>query len=219
MGQNSILTTHQRWFLDQVNHNKYICSQYYFTGGTTLSEFYLHHRYSDDLDFFSQKNIDQPVIFSFIEKFCAQYNGTFESEFIEVVYRFNLHFPHTFDLKIDFSFDPSQRIKKGMIYGNIQVDSLLDIAINKIVTVSQRINVKDFVDLYFLLKKFSTWDLIEGARVKHRIKIEPFILASDLLTVDTFETLPRMIIPLTLSELKKYFRNKAKELGLKKVEK
>lgn len=32
---------------------------FYLTGGTALSEFYLQHRYSDDLDFFTRK--DEPL--------------------------------------------------------------------------------------------------------------------------------------------------------------
>ena len=41
---------------------------------------------------------------------------------------------------------------------NLEIDSLLDIAVNKILTLSSRAEVKDFVDLYFLLQKFSLWD-------------------------------------------------------------
>ncbi len=49
------------------------------------------------------------------------------------------------------------------------------------------------------------WDLIYGAEVKFRQKIEPWLLATELMNVDKFTEMPRMIKPLTLMQLKTYF--------------
>lgn len=95
----------------------------------------------------------------------------------------------------------------------ILVDSLVDIAVNKLLTITQRNDVKDFVDLYFLLDKFTVWDLMEGVRVKFKMKLEPFIVASDFLKVEDFETMPKMIKKLTLEDLKTFFRQQAKKIG------
>jgi len=35
-----------------------LARQFYLTGGTALAAFYLHHRYSEDLDFFSETEFD-----------------------------------------------------------------------------------------------------------------------------------------------------------------
>jgi hypothetical protein len=94
----------------------------------------------------------------------------------------------------------------------------LDIAINKLLTVSQRNEVKDFVDLYYLLDKFSLWDLRSGVKEKFNIETDSILIASDFLKVEDFNFLPRMIKSLDIDELKLFFREKAKELGSKSTE-
>lgn len=218
MGKISILTQNQRKILDQIIKNNYIKDNFYLTGGTALSEFYLHHRYSEDLDFFTEKKYDTGIIMSIIRQLSQQLDCTYEAELIEFLYRFNLKFTDKQVLKLDFSYYPGIRIKKEKVYKGFAVDSLLDIAVNKLSTIQQRYNVKDYVDLYFLLDKFTLWDLIEGVRIKFRMEIEPWILASDLIyCVEKFDSLPQMIKPLTLEKLKFFFRNQAKNLGGKTV--
>ncbi|PIP31376.1 hypothetical protein COX24_03940 [bacterium (Candidatus Gribaldobacteria) CG23_combo_of_CG06-09_8_20_14_all_37_87_8] len=41
-----------------MSKNKDICQSFYLTGGTALAEFYLKHRFSEDLDFFSEKEVN-----------------------------------------------------------------------------------------------------------------------------------------------------------------
>ena len=50
------------------------------------------------------------------------------------------------------------------------------------------------------------------------METEILSMAEDFLKVDEFDALPRMIKPLTLDELKIFFREKAKELGKIAVE-
>ena len=50
--EKSILTLHQQSLLKAIASQDYFCKRYYFAGGTALSEFYLKHRISEDLDFF-----------------------------------------------------------------------------------------------------------------------------------------------------------------------
>jgi predicted nucleotidyltransferase component of viral defense system len=55
MAKSSFLSKHQLDFLDFFSKEKRLRERFYFTGGTALSEYYLHHRRSIDLDFFSEK--------------------------------------------------------------------------------------------------------------------------------------------------------------------
>jgi hypothetical protein len=57
----SILTSLQRQVLTSFFQNDLGQRGYYLTGGTALAEFYLRHRHSDDLDFFTrrQDRLDQ----------------------------------------------------------------------------------------------------------------------------------------------------------------
>lgn len=219
MGQISILTKEQKLILEELIQHKYFQENFYFTGGTVLSEFYLQHRYSEDLDFFSGDRFDNQTIFTLVSDWSNKYHFRFTSRFAEVVYRFDLTFANGANFKLDFGYYPYKTIEKGLSYKNIQVDSLRDIATNKLTTVNQRTEVKDFVDLYFILQdKYTLWDLLYSCEVKFKsMDIDIELLALDMLKVDDFKALPKMIKPLTLFQLKKFFRQKAKELGRKAI--
>lgn len=220
MGKMPLFTPEQELIFHQIGKSEFLKSNFYFTGGTALSCFYLGHRYSEDLDFFTEKKFEEKEILSEMSLWAKENNFTFKHELREAVYIFTLTFPNKTNLKIDFGYYPYQRVEKGLVYEGVVIDSLLDIAINKLTSVNQRSQVKDFVDLYFLLDKFTMWDLIEGVRVKFRLELDPWLLSSDLAyIVEKFTYLPKMIKPLTLEQLKKFFREKALELGRRAVTK
>lgn len=217
MGQISIITPEQKIILDGIAKNDFLRENFYFTGGTALSAFYLQHRYSEDIDFFSEKKFDSQIIISFMEDLGGKHGFKFRSETIESVNMFYLDFPGKPTLKIDFNYYPFKRVRKSILKEGVYIDSLLDIAIDKLMTIVQRSDVKDFVDFYFLEPRFGVWDLLEGVKIKFGQEQELYLLASDFLKIEDFETLPKMIKPLTLDELKRFFREKAKEVGKKAV--
>ena len=51
----TILTERQRQLLNLLSQESYIQQNFYLSGGTALAEYYLHHRLSEDLDFFHWK--------------------------------------------------------------------------------------------------------------------------------------------------------------------
>lgn len=120
-------------------------------------------------------------------------------------------------LKVDFGYYPYSRVRKGQIIESVGVDSLFDIAINKLSTIMQRSEAKDFVDLYFLLKEFTIWDLMAGVGVKFRIKADPYLIGINLLKAETFDSLPKMLVPLDLKVLKDFYKDLAKKLGMSVV--
>lgn len=215
MGKIQFISREQEIILDEIAKEEYLSSNFYFTGGTALSSFYLHHRYSDDLDFFSLQNIDEQSILVLVNKWSKIHDFTFESRFVDVVYVFGLNFKNDQSLKLDFAYYPYKQVETTKTQGNIQIDSLTDIAVNKLLVISQRTDVKDFVDLYYLLQEFSLWDLREGVKQKFNVEIEPLLLAADFLKVEDFDFLPKMIKKLDISELKSFFRKKAGEIGRK----
>ncbi len=220
MGKIPLIDQEQQLIFDQITTEKKLVKMIYFTGGTALSSFYLQHRYSEDLDFFSEIKFDENEIFSMVSSWAKKYQFTFKNQLNEVVNMFYLTFKNKKILKVDFGYYPHKRVRKGKIFEGIEIDSLLDIAINKLATINQRSSVKDFVDLYYLLDTFTIWDLIQGVKVKFRMEIDHWILASDMMyIIEKFKFLPRMIKPLTLEELKIFYRKKAKELGMSQVEK
>jgi len=213
----SNFTKKQALIFEEIASDNFIKSQFYFTGGTALSACYLHHRESDDLDFFSELYFDTQFIVDRISSWAQKYEFTYQSKEIETVRVYNLTFSDGEELKVDFVTYPHKRIAKGEHFQNFPVDSLTDIAVNKLLTINQRTEVKDFVDLYFLLEKFTVWDLIEGLKIKFRMKTDPFIVSSDFMKVDEFTSMPRMILPLKLTDLQLFFRQEARKIGSKSL--
>lgn len=219
MGKIPILTKEQETVLGEIIKIKYFKDNFYFTGGTALSLIYLQHRYSEDIDFFSEKSFDNQTIFTLMQDLSKKLNFEIQSDFKEVVYIFNLTFKNRSKLKVDFGYYPYQRIEKGQLMKNFKVDSLTDVAVNKLLTITQRTDVKDFVDLYFLLKKFTVWTLMDEVKIKFRVKLEPLLVGGDFLKIEDFDFLPKMLVPLTLKELQEFYREQAKKLGMKVVKK
>lgn len=52
MAEKTVLSKNQKDIFTIISKDKIICDNFYLTGDTALAEFYLHHRLSEDLDFF-----------------------------------------------------------------------------------------------------------------------------------------------------------------------
>lgn len=218
MGKSQIITKAQKLILEEAIRDDFLCSNFYFTGGTALSLYYLKHRQSVDLDFFSEKKFDPQRVFNRVSSWSRKYKFSFEIRNVENLYTYWLDFKDYGKLKVDFSHYPYRRLEKIKKAGRMEVDSTLDIAVNKITTIIQRIEVKDFVDLYYLLKKYTVWDLIEGVRIKFNMEVDPICLGNDFLLVNDFDVLPKMIKPLRLTTLQRFFTQKARETAGRVVE-
>ncbi len=212
-----IIGAKQKFVLEQFKKDKYLKEKFYFTGGTALSLYYLQHRLSVDLDFFSEDKFDINEVITRLNNWKKLSEFSFTQTNIENTHIFLLEFPKNQTVKIDINFYPYKPLKKHRWIDGIKVNSQLDIAVNKMIAISQRTEVKDFVDLYFLLKEFTLWDLMDGVKVKFGFKTDPVFVASDFSKVDSFENMPKMIKPLTLKELKDFFKEKAKQVSKQSV--
>ncbi|OGY07698.1 MAG: hypothetical protein A3D24_02875 [Candidatus Blackburnbacteria bacterium RIFCSPHIGHO2_02_FULL_39_13] len=219
MGKVRELTDKQLLIFREIANDVFFRSQFYFSGGTALASVYLHHRVSDDLDFFSQNKFDPLILLNKVSSWSIKHDFKFSPQTIEDTHVFNMSFPDRYLLKVDFAYYPYKRLKVGEIFEGMETDSLEDIAASKMMLINQRSEVKDFVDLYFLLNKFSVWDLLIMAEAKFGVKLDILNQSADFLKVEEFEFLPRMIKPLTIAQLKDFFRNLAKEMGSNVVEK
>ncbi|MBN1181774.1 MAG: nucleotidyl transferase AbiEii/AbiGii toxin family protein [Bacteroidales bacterium] len=217
MGEIPIITQKQKDILKEVAKDPYLSPRFYLTGGTALSEYYLHHRISVDLDLFSEDKYDENIIADKVRSWSEKYKFRFTSRYVEPANIYMFKFPDGETLKVDFNYYSYRCIEPPMVSSGLKIDSKLDIAINKLLTVTQRVEVKDFVDLYYLLGEYSFWDLRTGVERKFRIDIEPILIASDFLAAEEFEYLPKMLKPLKLETLKKFFRDRARVLGKKSV--
>ena len=142
---------------------------FYLTGGTALSRHYFHHRFSDDLDFFTNTS---PDFHAQTDEIIGALKNTWnESLFVNLKENtFVRAFISEGDvqLKIDFVNDvPFQ-------FGNIistelfsKTDNIRNILSNKISALS-RDEAKDFADLLFIVRNLSfNWEeVISEAKQK-----------------------------------------------------
>lgn len=68
----TILTPKQLEFLELAQSQPQLTQRFYLTGGTALAEFYLKHRFSEDIDLFCEK---EEVNQKLVEAFLRQYSG------------------------------------------------------------------------------------------------------------------------------------------------
>jgi len=123
----SILSENQKRILNLLSAEKKICARFYLTGGTALSEFYLQHRLSEDLDFFSEEEFDPADVSSLLKKIqpaAGILNVRFEQSFNRNLFFLELE---NDTIKTEFTYFPFPRIEKKRKIGELYVDSLLDI--------------------------------------------------------------------------------------------
>jgi len=210
----TILTPLQKKALSFISKDPIIQKRFIFTGGTALSEYYLHHRLSEDLDFFSEQDIDPLWIQTFGHSLSQKLHATKVD--IEQSFNRNLVF-FTFPdsiLKTEFTYFPFSTIEKPKKQQGLRVDSLIDIAVNKFFTIYQKPASRHFIDLYIILtiSSFEWKELFQLARIKFDTVIDPIQLGSQLMTVQTVKDFPTLIKPLPNKTWQAFFLSKAKEL-------
>ena len=211
---NSILTGTQIDFLREAGHFPLLTDNFYLTGGTALAGFYLFHRYSEDLDFFSEKEIDLLNLDIALKRIREKLNV--DKIDFQQSYNRNLFFFHFGNdvLKTEFTFFPFAPIEKGVTTNGISVDSLLDIAVNKLFTIYQRTAARDYIDLYTICreKQFSVADLIKKARIKFDWHIDPLQLGTQFIKAADAKDYPRMIKEVPPQQWQAFFIEEAKKL-------
>jgi predicted nucleotidyltransferase component of viral defense system len=219
--ESSVLTPLQKKVLVALFDNGLADRGYSLTGGTALSAYYLKHRYSDDLDLLTRKRDPLEEDFRYFQDFLTSIRMIITNQNITEAYAFFFISPEDLKdttLKIEFFRDVSVRIAPPEIYDQVAVDSFEDIAVNKVCTIfSRTFEVKDFCDLFFILNEscYELDYLIGRAREKERAFDEEegiLMFAASLLTVREFQMLPRMIKPMSLEDLRRFFVPIAEEL-------
>jgi len=209
----TILTETQTRFLRTVVICPVLRGSFYLTGGTALSEYVLHHRLSEDLDLFT--DVPHAVPLALEELLPALQSAGFDVQVVrsfETFSELRVRGPQE-TLKIDLAQDTAFRLAPVVPDEacGLARDSLDDLAANKIAALFSRMEPKDFVDVYFLERDHGPLDaLIEKARRKH-LGIDDYWLAQAFARVRFVEVLPRMIRPLSLTELRSRFLDEAAE--------
>lgn len=123
---------------------------FYLTGGTALSRCYLHHRYSDDLDFFVNNELN---FLKIVEKILISLNKELKVK-VAIKSESYISIMINGQLKVDFVNDATYKygkLEKQRIYSKI--DNLKNILSNKLSALISRNEAKDVVDILMISKK------------------------------------------------------------------
>lgn len=210
----TILTPLQKQILDLLSQDRFFTTNFYLTGGTALSEFYLHHRLSEDLDFFCETEIDKIWLNTITSKISQSIHA--DKKDLQESFNRNLVFFTVGNqiIKTEFTYFPMPQVQPPKIINGVHIDSEMDIAVNKFFTIYQKPSARHFIDLFLLLtSKNYSWDqLRQLARSKFDTHIDPIQLGSQLVKASDIADLPHMLIQLPENQWREYFIQKAKDL-------
>lgn len=201
-----------------VLEETYICKRFYLTGGTALSSWYLHHRESYDLDFFSDEPFDKERVVDWLKDNafrigCDSVRLDEDWGFLT----FFLSYGRKESLKIDFHHYGASRLRQGLLWRGLAIDSLYDIAVNKLQSIASNPRSRDYVDLYTILQKtrWSSRVLMRNAVAKFHIQVDAVHLAKNFLKIVEYKDLPIMLKPFDRREMDRFYADLAKSLKTK----
>lgn len=172
-----------------------LAQKFYWTGGTLLSYHYLHHRLSFDLDFFTKKPFTYDELVPFL-KAVKHTLGTVQLEETKIYDRWEFVVPNT-KLASRFEFvyynGDKKRLAPLVDYKGVLIDSLPDLAANKVMAYFDRNQPKDLFDVYTLLsqKKFSVRELLDLVEEKFGARLDEFLFWTE--STKSFKQLPRLL--------------------------
>jgi len=151
MAKPASITHLQKSILVTFSHSS-LTKQFYWTGGTALTFFYLHHRRSYDIDFFSDTPVEYRTVYSFVK-------GLSEHIFLRnitqrrVFDRWEFFLKNHGEARIEFVHYDFKNLKPRKKWNGILVDSLDDMAANKTMAMIDRKEPKDAFDVFSLIQK------------------------------------------------------------------
>ena len=205
--------------MELAQAQEFIAKKFYLTGGTALAEFYFQHRLSEDIDLFSEDEVDTKAVEAFLQ---AISNKLGIAKIIKQnylgLYTYILQYADGERLKVDFSYYPFPKVEKGTYFKKLEVSSIYDTAVNKIHTITSRSRARDYIDLYFIFKQadLPPTEYLQKIRLDSQAKfdwpLETKNLVAALLKVKDLkdEDLPNILVPFDKKDMEKFFLDLAK---------
>ena len=211
----NIPTPLQRDFLNAF-FTRSAAANFFLTGDTALAAYYVHHRYSDDLDLFTLDHdaldaMERELPFIASEIGCAWRIKVKVTDFR----MFLVDRPGEPTLKIDLVCDAGPQFGEHQLFGNVIVDAPLNIAVNQVTAIFGRTATKDFVDFYFLLRQGFDFDKLVQMAKERDLGPTEFYFAGSLRGSRRLHDLPKMIQPITIQEIHAFYDSLATQLMLK----
>ncbi len=218
ISDSPILSDDQKSFLARYSISP-LCEIFYLTGGTALSAFYLQHRLSEDLDFFTERDVRIEEVLDFVKSLPGLKDVQYERKYDRKI--FLLRYPEARTMKAEFTRYPFSRLEAGVAIGRVRVDSLRDILANKLMAMTDRLDAKDYIDLYCAFRTHPELDLqqlVEDTAVKFGVKGVQHILKARFLGPLPPLGVLRMRGKLDTEDLARFFADQAREWIVRSTE-
>lgn len=200
-----VLPPHTKQLVDWLRKQSFI-EHFYLAGGTAIA-LYFGHRTSQDLDFFCDDSFNSDDLQAALTKF-----GHFET-FKNLT---NTLTGELDKVKISFFKIPDKPIRSFLTLDSLRIADLLDLALMKILAISDRGTKRDFIDLYLLCQRFMPLEkLLEKLPEKYgRWK---YNLTHIILSLGYFEDAepdepPYMFEPISWNAIKTFFHKESERL-------
>lgn len=178
----------------------------YLAGGTALT-LRLGHRISVDLDFFTQKELDEKVLLADLEQL---------PDFKKDGLAWRTVWGKVSKTKFSLFYYKYPLIEETDSFMGINILNLKDIAAMKIAAVGDRGTKRDFVDLFFLNKTFTLDQMLDFYDQKFSDldeKLYHLIRSLDYFIDAENDPMPNMLIDVNWDEIKKFFHNESMRLA------
>lgn len=192
-----------------------LIKDFYLAGGTGLA-LHFGHRFSVDLDFFSDNvkavgSDQRSALRSVLDDPTLEITYDKDSTFVVVWRGVGVSF---------FRLNLYPLVQPTLLVDNVRLASVEEIGAMKLAAVIDRGTRKDMVDLYFLLQHVSLDSLFQVAAVKYaKVRSFPVSATRALSYFDDAESLPmpQMIDKTPWSKMKNFLEAKAVEAGRKRL--
>lgn len=210
------LTTETRELFHQIAQLPFI-SDFYLGGGTGLA-LQIGHRFSVDLDFFS----DSPGAVGESQRKTIL-NVLKEESYLQITWDKDGTFVANWNnVGISlFRLDQHPLVKIPVLIQDIRVASIEEIGARKLAAILSRGTRKDYIDLYFILQQTSLAHLFEVAAIKYPYNVAfPTFAVRALSYFDDAEAepMPRMIKMVNWEQVKTYLDEQSIGIGRKQLE-
>jgi len=184
--------------------------KFYLAGGTGLA-LQLGHRISVDFDLFWQKEIPKNLF--------SQIKRIFKDSKIEVIVNHPEQLTVTIeDIHLTFAKYPFPVISKFITYKGIKILPALEIAAMKAYALGRRATLKDYVDLYFVMKEKITTlkKIIKFCGRKYGKEFDPRLFLEQLIYSKDIEEIEIQFLKKKVSreEIERFFEKKIKKMKI-----
>ncbi len=186
-------------------------SEFYLAGGTALA-LQLGHRVSVDFDFFWGKNIPKDLL--------SKARIIFKDFEVKTIVNHSEQLTMIIEgVNVSFIRYPFPVISKFIKHQEVKILPALEIAVMKAYALGKRATLKDYIDLYFVLKeKIGTLgDIIILCEKKYGKEFDPRLFLEQLIYLKDIEEIEIQFLKETvsMSEIEEFFEEEVKKIKIK----